>query len=161
MPLQAIFGLSVLMGLVGWSWVALAYLWPALRRLPRGEALRPILLLHASRYLGMIFVVPSVVGPNLPPAFAVPAAYGDLIAALLALATLATLRSPIGVVFAWVFSVWGTGDLILAFVNGQLSGLSADQLGAAYFIPTFVVPLLLVTHALGFAILLRRNPGAA
>jgi hypothetical protein len=30
----------------------------------------------------------------------------------------------------------------------------AGQLGATYFIPTFIVPLLLITHGLGFRILL-------
>jgi len=34
-------------------------------------------------------------------------------------------------------------------------------LGATYFIPTLVVPLLLITHGLGFRILLQRRNESA
>jgi hypothetical protein len=37
------------------------------------------------------------------------------------------------------------------------TGLSAGQLGAAYFIPTAIVPLLLITHGLVFRILLQHE----
>jgi len=40
-------------------------------------------------------------------------------------------------------------------------GLLAGQLGAAYFIPTFVVPLLLITHGLIFRILLQHQNQSA
>jgi len=40
-------------------------------------------------------------------------------------------------------------------------GLEPGQLGAAYFIPTVVVPLLLITHGLVFRLLLRGDGGAA
>jgi hypothetical protein len=33
----------------------------------------------------------------------------------------------------------------------------AGQLGATYFIPTFIVPLLLITHGLGFRVLLQHQ----
>lgn len=46
-------------------------------------------------------------------------------------------------------------DLLNAFYQGNGAGLLAGQLGAAYFIPTFFVPLLLITHALAFRILLQ------
>jgi hypothetical protein len=35
------------------------------------------------------------------------------------------------------------------------------QLGAAYFIPTLVVPLLLITHGLAFRILLQHQSESA
>ena len=99
MPLQAVFGLSVALGFVSWTLVAVFYLWPALRRLPQAAALRPILLLHSTRFAGLAFIVPGVVSPDIPAGFAEPAAYGDLIAALLALASLRirirTGRSPV------------------------------------------------------------------
>ena len=152
---QAIFGISVLLGFVVWGLIGARLLWPALRGRPRAEALRPLLLLHAFRFVGLVFLVPGVVSPDLPGAFARPAAYGDFATALLALAALATLEKPPGTTIVWLFNLVGTVDLLNAFYQGNRVGLVPGLLGAAYFIPTAVVPLLLVTHALVFRILLR------
>jgi hypothetical protein len=105
----------------------------------------------------LAFLIPGVVSPDLPAAFAQPAAYGDLIAALLALLALSVLTAGWGLVAVWVFNVWGAADLLLAFYQGNASGFLPGQLGAAYFIPAFIVPLLLITHVLVFALLLRRH----
>ena len=75
---QVIFGISVLLGVVVWGLIGAQYFWPALRGRPRAEALRPLLLLHAFRFVGLAFLVPGVVSPDLPDAFARPAAYGIL-----------------------------------------------------------------------------------
>jgi hypothetical protein len=58
----------------------------------------------------------------------------------------------------WVFNIVGTVDLLNAFYQGIRLGIDPGLQGAAYFIPTVVVPLLLVTHVLVFCILLRRDP---
>ena len=152
----AIFATSVLLGFVTWSIVSATYVWPRLRTQARVQALRPLLTLHSFRFIGLAFLVPGVVGPDLPAAFARPAAYGDLVASLLALSTLAILRTRLGVFVAWVFNVWGTADLLYAFYQGILGvGVQPGQWGATYFIPTVVVPLLLITHGLMFAVLMR------
>ena len=132
-------------------------MWPELRLRQRAEALRPLLILHSFRFIGLAFLVPGVVSPDLPPAFAHWAAYGDIVAAILALLSLLLLPSASGVVIAWIFSLWGTADLFNAFYQANHAGLMAGQLGATYFIPTFIVPLLLITHGLGFRILLRHE----
>ena len=62
---QAMFGISVLLGFVVWGMIGARYIWPALRGRPRTEALRPVLLLHAFRYVGLAFLVPGVVSPDL------------------------------------------------------------------------------------------------
>jgi hypothetical protein len=93
MPPLAIFGISVPLSFVVWGIISAHYLWPALRTLPRAHALQPLLLFHCFRFIGLAFLVPGVVSPNLPDAFARPAAYGDLIAAVLALLALAGLHS--------------------------------------------------------------------
>jgi hypothetical protein len=114
--------------------------------------------LHSFRFIGLAFLVPGVVSPDLPAAYALPAASGDLIAALLALLALAGLRSRLGIVLVWAFNLWGTADLLFAFYQGVIGvGLEPGQLGAAYFIPTVVVPLLLITHGLVFRLLLRAD----
>jgi hypothetical protein len=156
MSTQQIFGLQFLLSLVVYGLIARWYVAPRLRALPLASALMPLLFLHATRHLGMVFLVPSVVGPGLQPEFAVPAAYGDLLAALLALLALVALRArwPVALALVWVFNVVGALDLANALYRGARLGVS---LGAAYYIPTFAVPALLVTHAMIFTILLRRS----
>jgi hypothetical protein len=58
--------------------------------------------------------------------------------------------------------VWGAVDLLVAFYQGVL-GVRIDpgSLGAAYFIPTVLVPPLLVTHGLMFSLLLRKRRSAS
>ena len=155
MNTRAIFGLQVLLSLVGYGLVARWYVAPRLAALALPAALTPLLLFHAFRHLGMVFLVPTVVGPTLPAAFAVPAAYGDLLAALLALLAIGALRMAWSwaTSLVWVFILVGTLDLVNAFYQGMRNNV---QLGAAYYIPTFAVPALLVTHAMIFAMLIRR-----
>src|SRR5262249_4583841 len=105
--------------------------------------------------------VPGVVSADLPTAFSHSAAYGDIIAATLALLALLALPYRAGVVMAWIFNLWGSADLLNAFYQANHSGLSPGQLGATYFIPTFVVPLLFITHGLVFRILVRRENESA
>jgi hypothetical protein len=152
---RAIYGLQVLLSLVGYGLVARWYVAPRLAALALPAALTPLLLLHAFRHLGMVFLVPTVVGPTLPAAFAVPAAYGDLLAALLALLAIGALRMAWSwaTSLVWVFNLVGTLALVNAFYQGMKNNV---QLGAAYYIPTFAVPALLVTHAMIFATLIRR-----
>jgi hypothetical protein len=152
---QALFGSSVLLSFIAWGLVVAWYVWPELVRLPRAEAARPILLLHCFRFVGLAFLLPGIVSPGLSSAWAVPAAYGDLIAALLALLALACLRNSLGIALAWIFNVWGCADLLFAFYEGNRVGLEPGQLGAGYFIVTVLVPLLLITHGLLFRILWR------
>jgi uncharacterized membrane protein len=161
MPPQLYFFVSIAFALIAWGIVARRYIWPRLRTLPRAEALRPVLILHSFRFVGLAFVVPGVVSADLPSAFAHPAAYGDMAAATLALLSLATLPSRVGIVIAWVFNLWGSFDLLSAFYHGGTAGLMPGQLGAAYFIPTVLVPLMLITHALAFRILLRHQGESA
>ncbi len=123
--------------------------------------MRPLLVLHSFRFVGLAFLLPGVVSPDLPSAFAHSAAYGDIVAAILALLALISLPGASGVVIAWIFNLWGTADLFNAFYQANHAGLMAGQLGATYFIPTFIVPLLLITHGLGFRILLQHQKVSA
>ena len=152
---------SIAFSCIGWGTVFAQYLWPELRLRPRADALRPLLVLHSFRFLGLAFLVPGVVSSDLPWAFAASAAFGDIVAAMLALLTLWFLRSGTGVLFAWIFNVWGSVDLVNAFYQANTTGLSPGQLGATYFIPTVIVPLLLITHGLAFRVLLQHQQVSA
>ena len=162
MPQQMIwFFVSIAFSFIAWGIVAAQYIWPELRLRQRAEALRPLLILHSFRFIGLAFLVPGVVSVDLPSSFTHSAAYGDFIAAILALLSLRLLPSAAGVAVAWIFSLWGSVDILNAFYQANHSGLLAGQLGAAYFLPTLVVPLLLITHGLAFRILLQHQPEPA
>jgi hypothetical protein len=157
MPFPALFAITVVLGLAAWGAVAWHYIWPALRERSSPESLKPILMLHGFRFLGLAFVLPGVVSPELPASFAQPVAYGDLISAILALLALATLGTRTGTVLTWVFNTFGAADLLFGFYQGSRISLpdTPGLLGAGYFILAAYVPLLLITHGLAFRILLR------
>ncbi len=163
MDLRAVFGLSVLMSFAAFGLVTALYIWPRLRTLQRNDALLSLMVLHTFRFGGLSFLVPGVVSPSLPPAFAIPAAFGDMATAVLAVAaTLAVIRRAswaLGLV--WLFNTWGTVDLLYAFFQGLVGipGLDPGMFGAAFFIPTAFVPPLLITHGLIFRLLVRSPHG--
>jgi hypothetical protein len=156
----ALFGLSVLMGFAAFGILTKIYILPPLRVMRREHALTALVIPHMFRFIGLCFLVPGVVAASLSPAFAAPAGYGDLIAAILAV--IATLALHGGrswaIPFVWVFNVWGTLDLLFAFYQGEIGvRIGPGSLGAAYFIPTVLVPALLITHGLTFWLLLRKS----
>ena len=157
MPPQLWFFVSIAFSLIAWGIVTARYIWPELRLRQRAEALRPLLILHSFRFIGLAFLVPGVVSPDLPSAFARSAAFGDVIAATLALVSLMWLPRRIGIFTSWIFNLWGLADLLNGFYQANRAGLMAGQLGATYFIPTLIVPLLLITHGLAFRILLQNQ----
>jgi len=158
MNVFALFGLSTLMSLVSSGVIAQLYAWPRLRMMNRDQALLVLVAPHMFlRFIGLSVLVPGVVSPSLPAAFAVPAAYGDFVAGILAVAATVALsrRTSWARVLVWLFNIWGAADLLLAIVQGLRVQLDPGALGAAFFIPTAVVPPLLVTHALIFRLLVR------
>ncbi|MBI5556323.1 MAG: hypothetical protein HY885_01645 [Deltaproteobacteria bacterium] len=138
-------------------WVAARiYLFPRLPGLKPQTVLLPILLLHSLRHLGLMFLAPGATYAGISPRFAYPAAFGDLLAALLAMfAILAVVRKArVARLLVWIFNVEGTVDLISAIILATVHGASA-YMGPAYWIPAFWVPALLVTHYATFIILCK------
>jgi hypothetical protein len=146
-----IVGTLCALGLVTWIYGP-----PRLRALAREDALRLLVLPHTLRFVGLSFLVDGVVSPALPSEFSTPAAWGDFTAAVLALLVVAslTLRWSFTVPLVWIFSLWGTIDLLYANVNAIRLDIDPGEFGAAYYIPTVWVPLLLVSHGLVFWLLL-------
>ena len=145
---QICFFASIVFSFVAWGAVTSSLIVPELRPRGRNEALRPLLMFHSFRFVGLAFLVPGVVSPDLPAAFAEGAAYGDIVAAALALLTLVLLPGRPGIVAAWVFNLWGQHRHPPCQLRRHSLGRPAGQLGAAYFLPTFIVPLFLITHGL-------------
>jgi len=154
-----IFGLQFLVSFVVYALIARWYLVQRLAALPLRDALQPLLLLHSLRTLGMTLLVPAVVSSEVPRQFAVQLAYGDLLAAGLALLSLAALRARAGFAIAlvWIFNIEGFLDLLNAFYLGVRHDVTRYQLGAAWYTPTYVVPALLVTHLMIFSMLVKRK----
>jgi hypothetical protein len=156
---RAVFGLSTLMSLLSASVLAVLFARPWLRNINTEQALIWLVAPHMVRFIGLSFLVSGVVSASLPKAWAIPAAYGDFIAGILAIIATAGLARAANWAIAsvWIFNVWGLGDLLLAFYKGARVNLEPGALGAGFYIVTAVVPALLVSHALIFELLIRTN----
>ena len=158
MKVFAIFGISTLMSLVSSGVIATLYAWPRLRIMNRDQALLVLVAPHMFlRFIGLSLLVPGVVSPSLPTAFSIPAAYGDLVAGLLAVTATVALsrRASWATGLVWLFNIWGAADFLYAIYQGLRVHIEPGALGAAFFILTAIVPPLLVTHVLIFGLLVR------
>lgn len=156
LPINPILPLNLVLGFVLFRTALGIYVVPHLDRWTPAQLLTPILLLHAFRELGLMFLFAGATLPGMPLQFAVPAALGDFVAAMLACAALVAVRRQAASARAWVwvFNLWGTADLLTAIALA-VSFKSAAHLGAAYWIPAFWVPMLMATHVLVFTYLRR------
>ncbi len=150
-----VFGAQLVMSLIVFSMLAKWSVSPWLSTKPLKIALMILIAPHALRHLGLTFLVPSVVEPSLPSSFALTAAYGDFISGLLAILALVALRrdwtssTPI----IWLFSIVGMLDLMNALSQAE----AVPSLAGTWYIPTFWVPILLVTHVMIFLRLIKHQ----
>jgi hypothetical protein len=159
-----IFLLHLVLGYLAWLLCFGAYIWPRLRSMDPVAAQRAIATLHSFRFFGLVFILPGIVGSNLPSGFATFAAYGDLTTGILAmLAFLAMRIRAISRPLVLVYSLVGIVDLVVDYCHGIRLGLPerAGQLGTAYAIPIIYVPLLMITHFAALHLLVRPQPKAA
>jgi len=122
------------------------------------RAQRVIATIHSFRFFGLVFILPGVVGHDLPASFATFAAYGDFATGLLALLALLTARiRPLFWSFVAAFNIVGTTDILIDYYHASRPGLPyvAGQLGATYIIPIVYVPMLMITHAVALYWLVR------
>ena len=161
---EILFPIHLVLGYVTWLLCFGVYVLPRLTSMDRVDAQRAIATLHSFRFFGLVFILPGVVGPNLPADFAAFAAYWDLATGVLAMLALLTVRiRPLFWLFVVGFNLVGTADLILDYYHAIHVGLPAlaGQLGAAYAIPVVYVPALMITHVAAFYLLMRPQPKAA
>jgi uncharacterized membrane protein len=146
---------------VPWLLLLGAYVFPKLKTIDSVEAHRAIATLHSFRFFGLVFLVPGIVGLNLPPGFATFAAYGDFATGVLAMLALLTVRiRPLFWLLVFAFNVVGAVDIIVDYYHGSELGLPAlaGELGATYAIPMVYVPILMITHVVAFYLLARALP---
>jgi hypothetical protein len=138
-----VFQIHLVLGYVPWILCFGAYVWPRLKAMDQVGAQRAIATLHSFRFFGLVFIVPGVVGANLPADFATFAAYGDLATGVLAMLALLTVRiSRLFWSFIVAFNLVGAADIIIDYYQGNQLGLPAlaGELGATYAIPIVYVP---------------------
>ena len=155
----AVFQIHLILGYVPWLLCFGAYGWPRLKAMDQVEAQRAIAILHSFRFFGLVFIVPGVVGPNLPAGFATFAAYGDFATGVLAIVALLTVSiRPLFWLFVVAFNIVGAADLIGDYYHAIQLDLPAHagEFGALYAIPILYVPLLMITHFAAFYLLARR-----
>jgi hypothetical protein len=158
MPSQILFLMHLVLGYVACLLCFNTYFLPRLKSMDRADALRVIATLHSFRFFGLVFILPGVVGSNLPAGFATFAAYGDFATGVLALLALLTVRMrPLFWLFVVAFNLVGAADLIVDYYHAVRVGLPAlaGQLGATYVIPIIYVPMLMITHVVAFYWLMR------
>lgn len=155
-----IFGLQFALSTLVYALIFRWFASPWLAAMPARNALVVLLIPHLMRHLGMTFLVTVVASPDVPRGFVSQVAYGDLLAMALALASALALRARAEFAFGlvWVFNIVGSLDLINALYQGLRLDVTRYQVGAVWYIPTFAVPLLLVTHYMIFITLLKRRP---
>jgi hypothetical protein len=158
LPPAAIFNVQLALGYGPWLICFGAYVWPRLRAMSPVDAQRTIAMLHSFRFFGLVFILPGVVGPALPAAFALPAAWGDFATGVLAMLALLAVRvRPLFWTLVVAFNLLGLLDILVDYYNGVRLDLPAlsGQLGATYVIPIVYVPILMITHWAAFILLLR------
>ena len=152
-----IFWLQLLTSVAVFAIVAAWYVWPSLTKLSRNAALIPLLWVHVPRYVGMTLLVTGMVDPKLPTEFLSGAAYGDLLEAALAFASIFALRSNwrVAIPLVWLANTWGFVDLLNG-VRGVLQlNVPSFNLATFWYVYTFYAPLVLVSHLLIFLVLIK------
>jgi hypothetical protein len=152
-----IFWMQLLLSLVVCAIIAKWYVSPSLAKLSLNSALVPLLFVHVFRYVGMTLLVTGMIDPKLPREFLSAAAYGDLLAAALALTSIFALRSNwrVAVPLVWLANTWGFADLLNG-VRGVLQlNVPSFHLSTVWYIYTFYAPVVIASHLMIFAILIK------
>jgi len=158
-----VFNLQLVLGYVAWLLCFRTYLLPKFKSMEPIEVQRAIATLHSFRFFGLVFILPGVIGPNLPASFGAFAAYWDLATGVLAILALLTVKiRPLFWTLVVAFNLVGAIDVLFDYYHAIRMGVpeNAGQFGATYAIPVLYVPLLMITHAVAFYLLLRPQPKA-
>ena len=152
-----IFWLQLLTSVVVFGIVAVWYVWPYLTKISLNSALIPLLFVHVPRYVGMTLLVTGMVDPKLPGEFLSAAAYGDLLEAALAFASIFALRGNwrVSVPLVWVANTWGFADLLNGIRGVLQLNVPSFNLATFWYVYTFYAPPVLVSHLMIFWILIK------
>ena len=119
-------------------------------------ALTSLLLYACLRVNGLMFLTPGLVSLSLPGRFAVPTAWGDVLAAVLALVALLALRTDMRIALSlvWLFNIEGILDLAYANLATFTAHVDSAKLGVSYYLAVLNVRAMIVVHIIIFAYLM-------
>jgi hypothetical protein len=156
-------GVQSTFSIVLFSLVAVWYIAPALRRLAVEDALVPLFLVHALRYLPSSAFAPGQIDSRVPADAMKIIANGDLISAVLALAAALFLhyRWNGALAVAWIVNVVTTIDWLYAGFVASSHKLTTYPMGGNWYIMNYYAPVLGVVHVMIFAYLLKARTSHA
>jgi hypothetical protein len=163
MSSQTVFLTHLVLGYVPWLLCFGAYIWPRLKAMDHFDAQRAIAALHSFRVIGLAFLLPGVVGANLPDGFATFAAYGNFATGALAMLALLAIRvRPLFWLFVIAFNLVGVVDIAVDFYDSVRVDLPAvaGELRAMYAFPIIYMPLQMITHLAAFYLFARSRSNA-
>ncbi|HET9104010.1 MAG TPA: hypothetical protein VFN55_11725 [Solirubrobacteraceae bacterium] len=157
MTSTAIFWLQIVVGAGVFSLMTAWYVWPQLTNRPLASALAPLLWVQVFRYVGMTLLVTGMIDPHLSRHLLKDGAYGDLIAAALALAAIFALRFKwrYAIPLVWVANLWGSLDVLNVLRGVLTSHLPHYHLESIWYIYTFYAPLVVVSAITIFVVLAK------
>lgn len=138
----------------------LLWLAPAIRETVRGIGLKPLVGFHLTRLIAGAYFLLLYRRGILPGEFALAAGWGDIAVAAAAILVLwlclpiRTQRQRLGLL---LWNTAGLVDILGVLANGARLFLDNPPIGASFtalplvLLPTFVVPIVLVSHVLIFA----------
>jgi hypothetical protein len=152
---DAIFWFQIAVSVVIFSLMAEWYVWPRLTKLPLNSALAPLLWVQVFRYCGMTLLVKGMLDPRLSHSLLKDGAYGDLIAATLALASIFALRFKwrYAIPLVWVANTWGFLDVLNVLRGVITKNVPSYHLESIWYIYTFYAPLVVVSAVMIFVVL--------
>ncbi|MDX8481911.1 hypothetical protein RFN28_26110 [Mesorhizobium sp. VK24D] len=163
MSSQIVFLTHLVLGCVPWLLFFGAHIWPRLNAMDHFNVQRAIAALHSFRFFGLAFLLPGVVGPNLPVGFAMFAAYGNFAPGVLAILALLAVRiRPLFWLLVLAFNLVGVADIAVDFYHAVQVNLPAvaGELGALYAFLIIYMPLQMISHLTAFYLLARSQLNA-
>jgi hypothetical protein len=153
--------LQSLLGLLGWALIARWYVGPVLARWTLEDALTALCLFHAFRYVALAVYAPGQISAALPSGPIALIVIGDVSSAALAAVAALSLRAraPGALLAAWIFNVVGLADIFMSVPLAIANQLYREPLGFSWYVFTFYVPALLVTHIMMLAWLIAHARG--
>lgn len=157
MSSTAIFWLQITVSVGVFTLLTVWYVWPRLVTLELNSALEVLLFVNVFRFVGMALLVDGMVDPTLDHGDLEKAAYGDLIAAGLALSAIFALRGNwrYAIPLVWVANIWGFLDLLSTLFNLIDTNLPSYQLESFWWVFVLYAPLVIISEVGIFKILIK------
>src|SRR5215472_4485662 len=115
--------------------IARWYVAPRLAGRARNQAVLPLLWIHMFRYAPLTLFAPGQADPRIPTEVVSVVAYGDFVAALLALLAVIAVKLQLrsATAFVWLFSIVSVADLIYGAARAAAAQLYTFYIGWSWY----------------------------